>query len=474
MKVAYCSVLLLCAIACGPDQAREIARFEEVCGEPGPFRLLELDDDERLRPGSRKIDDRFYFVVGPADGTSTRVVATGLCGESPVEIARDVSVVFERDRWPGRVLGCTAEPNSSMVVLDPSGVDPARVVSPAPACRGNETDLGIVGVVDNADTTRSLALAPHPSDLAAPAVPPVVLAASIRGEPFFPDYLVRGAAAAYTVTPTHDLLRIDLATTTSVVEQPGVAEWGVSMDDRTLAWRDVAEHGDGDPWSVGSVMLRDRVDGREIAFDDVQLQSIPIGTLDADRLFLTLRGDTTITRLVELPSLSVRDFPGEHRFMWEVFDGRLLMKSSFDGPYYLLDPVTGEETRLSELRSAVMQSGTDSFEIFVGSSLEGDNESELWRVPYDGSGDIKLARRVIVDFQLDLDGRIVTPLDLDDDLLGDLVTVDPESLHEELVDDRVVASLGPQGKTFGLHPREIVYGVVDDERSGVWIARLAP
>ncbi|MCA9689952.1 MAG: hypothetical protein KC636_10110, partial [Myxococcales bacterium] len=144
------------------------AELAEVCGQSGPVRLLELGADElplTSLGAIRKIDDRLYFTVGPRarvdtgqslpwygrPATST-VYSTGLCGEDPVEIARDVGWLFTDERMPGLVLGCrstTADLNApssyELVALDPEGVSAPRLLIPAAGCFGvGWTDHGVV------------------------------------------------------------------------------------------------------------------------------------------------------------------------------------------------------------------------------------------------------------------------------------------------------------------------------------------
>ena len=57
------------------------------------------------------------------------------------------------------------------------------------------------------------------------------------------------------------------------------------------------------------------------------------------------------------------------------------------------------------------------------------------------------------------------------DWRGRLVLVDPDTLDERPIDERVAATVLVGGE---LGPDTVGYAVVDGERSGVWLARLAP
>ena len=89
---------------CGPDDVVD-AELEEVCGEPGPFRLLELDEDEAHGGIASRIGERLYFVVGdavdesdaPFDDNSIRL-EHALAGEPTRDVDRCVRRVAEGRR----------------------------------------------------------------------------------------------------------------------------------------------------------------------------------------------------------------------------------------------------------------------------------------------------------------------------------------------------------------------------------------
>ena len=130
--------VLAALCGCGPDDVVE-AELDELCGEVGPFRVLELQDDELFGGRVERIADRLYFVVGdavtqsdapfdenPFGGdtpmpASPRVVSTGPCGEEPRAIADRVDAAYEDERWPGAVFGRDDE-TGDVMLLDPLGV----------------------------------------------------------------------------------------------------------------------------------------------------------------------------------------------------------------------------------------------------------------------------------------------------------------------------------------------------------------
>jgi hypothetical protein len=462
-RLARCSFVLAVA-ACGPDVTTP-AELDEVCGAPSPFRLLELDEDERLL-GVRRIDERFWFVVGDVhDDTSSRVISTSECGDDPVEVARDVFWPFEHERWPGRVLACSEPNRGAMLDLDPLGVAAPRVVMADPACRGTPTDHGVVGVVPIDETASTLALVPYPADIDGPASEAIVLADPVRGDPFWPDYQVRGDDV-FTVDMNHDLLRIGIVTRETVLEQSAVGEWGITPDGRVLAWRDVVPGAEPLDFPVGSLSMRDRIDGRTIRFESITLHWLP-PVPSNDYMSFRQEGDTPVATLVDLVTFDTIELPGDRRIASTVSGGRLLLSDGSIGRLSIYDPDSRDELMLADVRGMTWRRDEDHMfvlEVFA-------DQAPLWRLPLDGSSAERVANRA-TDEWFDIGDRIVTPLDVDDERVGDLVLIDPESLEERRIDERVYANvLGHDHAVF--HERDLVYAVVDGERSGIWVARLA-
>lgn len=69
------------------------------------------------------------------------------------------------------------------------------------------------------------------------------------------------------------------------------------------------------------------------------------------------------------------------------------------------------------------------------------------------------------------DGRLVSPVDIDEGWIGKLVLTDPTTLEELQLDDHVVAAVDLDLWRNAFAPGVVAYFVVDGERSGVWLAR---
>ena len=70
------------------------------------------------------------------------------------------------------------------------------------------------------------------------------------------------------------------------------------------------------------------------------------------------------------------------------------------------------------------------------------------------------------------DGRVLSGVDIDRFGAGDLIVIDPETFEERLVDRGIMATF------FSVATEEqgdlVIYTVLEDDRSGVWMARLQP
>ncbi len=106
--------------------------------------------------------------------------------------------------------------------------------------------------------------------------------------------------------------------------------------------------------------------------------------------------------------------------------------------------------------------------------VDGDprDEGPVWRLPYDFSPPQRLAARATRYLTMLQDGRLVSPIAIDSQLIGTLVIVEPETQHESRIDDRVPA--GSLDTSRADEENILTYSVSDGERSGVYLARLPP
>jgi hypothetical protein len=475
---------------CGPEAPA--AELDDVCGEASPFRLLELDADERAMPYAtvRVLDERLWFVVGEAvdplevaettpipslSPEHTRVITTGACGEAPVEVGRDVFSVFEDVRFPGVVLGCAGgSVGGDVVVLDPSGTTAPRVLMPAPACGGVWTDHGIVALVDPGfapdPPETSLMLVPYPDSADAEPIAPIVLADAIRLR-YFSLFQVVGDEV-FAVNPADELVRISLPSGDTVVEQAGVATWSVAHDASMIAWVDVASVVDSEGFAViGQVSTRAGA-GPELGAMPAELGGFQLHE-DAEYLELMLGdGPPTTTRLHELPELLPLTFPPgqDVRFAWSEREWITIEEPL--GRHHLVDPDAGTDVPLADVVGVAYPSSDGALEVLERDPIVPMSDGVLWRVPVDGSAPTKLAERAS-HLRRWIDEDLVTVVGADAHLIAELVEVEPGSLDELAIDDHVFHPSLSVPAVAPFDDRDVVYSVTDGDRSGVWVARIA-
>lgn len=462
--------------ACGPEEPNPPAELEEICGAEGPHRLLALDGDEALVwAGIRRIGDRVYISVGTGEGepifgwpqpATPKLYSTGPCGEEPLLVAEDVVVAWDDERWPGQVLGCRGL-GGDLVKLDPSGASEPTLLVPD-GCGAPWTDHGLVRFEQVDEATARVLFYPYPDQPDGP-IEPIVLLDAVRGDsyPFGSVF----ADEVLALDLSDDIVRVSLPDGEVTIEQSGVL--GFEATERWLLWQDRAsavENSD-DPRDIsGDILLRDRETGDDVFLDHrVFRRNWP--QLSDDRVLMMWLGQRE-TLLVELPSQTRIEVPDGHFPKTRIADGRWLTEAGFGGPWYLLDPdgtttlVTGDggvagwgEEHLSLLRIA------------AAPQADMRAEGEFWRYPFDGSEPELAARRATMGRIWWLDGRIVTPVEVDERWIGRLVIVDPETLAERTIDERVHGRVGYVDLSGDREPDALVYVVRDGERSGVWVAR---
>lgn len=476
--------LALCMTACGPAIATDAA---EICGEPGPLHVLPLDDDELALAGSvTRVGDRNYYAVGDAldepppsefginvlpIGGTLRLWSTGACGESPRQIAVGFSYAYEHARWPGSLVARESE-TQDLYALDPAGVAPPRLLLPGftvPAFA--DSDLGDLGLVaEIGDDAGTLALQPFPATYE--AAPPA------RVE-LVPDVTTRfgGAAArqteAFGLTTTGDVVRVDLETLEPSVVAEGVDWFRASADGRFLVLMRSLDPDDPDALLATTIVDRDTGDETWVG-DAVSSFSLGIGLVDVEIALDIVTDEGAVTRFVELATLTTHDVPGNLTFVTRIDATRVLGYTGDKAMIY--DTSTGTTRLLFEGSARNSQHDDDALTVLdVGLDEELYRTSGgLWRAAFDGSEPQQIARRATRGYSLLEDGEVVTVLDVDDEFLGTLVYVDPQTLDEHRIDDRVFAARGNL-----VHPEAqqeygegtVAYAVRDGERSGVWLAR---
>ncbi|MBZ5712572.1 hypothetical protein [Nannocystis pusilla] len=451
---------LLLLAACNDEVARSEVPLALVCGTEGPHRLFAHAADEHLASVTR-LGARLFYIVDGQD-QPTRVHATGLCGEDPVLVARDLHRVFSHERWPDVVLGCRYQ---DLMVVDASGGVEPRLVVPG-GCRATWTEHGLVTVEVSTPISPQgspmgsgrAELFPFPPGSPTGEIEPITLADTIPYAYDGPPVAEASDDALFAVNHEYELVRISLADRSQTVEQSWACGLDVSRDGRWLVWHDCGGWPNGDDVDL---ILRDRETGEErvIGRGDLSYGDQVIG----ERFIHARDGD-----LLLLPSLALYEKRPDLHLLRELPDGRWLGFFDRSGvrvpdAWMLVDLARGEETHLVDHHGPAYPAN-DHLDL-----IQDDHGGELWRHFYDGRPPEQLAERASLFKEL-ADGRIATALDRDGEGIGELVLVERGTLVERRIEARARELVTEEG----VAPADAVaYTVVDGERSGLWLARPA-
>lgn len=484
LRSAGLVALVTLLTACGDEpEALEPAPLAEVCGAAGPFQLLALAPDERVDANSAPVvvGERLLFLVGtghymlqpdyPPEPGATKVYAVGPCGEEPVVVGQDVQFLYEDSRAPGLTLGCKRD-SRDLVRLDPTGVA-EPVLLAAQGCFATFTKHGLLKQTSTEDDLVFAEFFP----LVDPSGPnygaPVPVADPVPGDggsrssvQLLPDeVLLLEADGALVSRALPDLTR--------TVEQSGVVRFVASRDGRYLLYQ-VEPSTNKDPNApIGLIYIRDRSEGVSLPIGNGSLHAGSPNFLAPGFARVVLHVEVGRQRLITLPDFNFLDAPPGHDIQGPLGDGRWLTSTRYGGPWFILDPA-GEVTLVTAQRGQGHSSTDQYLHLLLGRNVYGRAPSPLVRFFFDGREPQMLAGQADARAVVRADGRVLTMASIGDDWLGELTLVDPDTGTAQRIDDRVVGGTGLARWRHPSEPDTIVYGVVDGERSGVWLARPAP
>lgn len=490
---SLCTACLLALAACAPDEIIP-AELDEVCDAPSPFRLLELDPDRTISFAGQiaQVEDRRVLFVRYLDEEEhesfpqwdrSEIWSVGECGEDPKLLATDVDTRWSFEVWPDLLLGCRSDAGE-IVTIDPLGVRPSNVVFRAPGCGVDETPWGLVAFVPNDEQTSSVVLLRYPDDPWTQTATSTILIDAVRRAPDPPDSTPSNYWSTavfddelFAITPADELIHFSLLDGTVTIEATGVRSFQVSPDLRWIVWQDTTVTGtNGTGWQEGKIFLLDRSTGTSTHLVDTSLSfSFSLFEfVDDGFIHLYLGGfGTKPQRFFSTSSATTFDVQPGHRIDARLEDGRWLDSGFFGyGPFSVFDPETRTAQSLFEHEGRLWADG-DRFLVLQASAhaLLNDSfgvEGRLWSLASNGSREL-LAERVTEFYRFLDDGRPLAVLDVDSRWLGNLIVVEPDSLEERRVDAKV--SVGAWVLDDG---ETMLYGVSDRDRTGVWLARLAP
>lgn len=476
LRPATAAALLALLTACADDPPLELTPLAELCGAAGPFHLLPLAPDERL--GARgesfaTIGDRLFFIAGqgerfvsPVYGPlprTTTVYAVGPCGEDPIVVARDLETIFVDPHWPDVLLGCSAE-DRHLVRLDPTGAtDPTVLVRGA--CGANINDHGLLRNTYS-DDLASADFFPLINPKEPVFGPPIEVATQVPSVWLLPDEVLLREADG-------DLVSVALPDLTKAVLQSGVLDHTSSDDGRYILFQLGPGSGDDPLNPIGDINILDRTNNT----------TTPVGTGSLRQCFpcfpapgfarIEVLDASAHERLVTLPDFQFLDAPEGHELIVQLPDGRWLSTSNDHGPWYLTDLAAGTTTLVTASNGRRNGQGDDHLDLLRTLSQKEQTTAPLVRYFFDGREPQTLAEHANLGAFVRPDDSVVTMRFVDDTWLGELTLVDPDTREATRIDDRVIAGTSLATWKHPDDPDILLYGVVDGERSGVWLARPA-
>lgn len=479
-RTAIALILSFAVTRCGDDRPPP-APLAEHCGAHEPVRLLALNPDSAwLR--STKVGDRLYHSVVPTDpdghaiftGTSRQLWSTGLCGESPrhvidgLDLLHDIQGNIVTTHWPEHLLAC--QRGTGIVVVDPTGSAPPRLVFPGDNCLGTWTDHGFLDTVQAPDDpTFAYRLYPYPDDPRSGPGDPIMLAEGLPNRQFT---VLRDNALTF-IASDNSLQRVDLADLDTTVIQTGVHDFVFSPDGRYLLWQEIGPNG-GDPNKLaGNLILRDNQTGLDIGLGGFASTALlTTRTWWPNEAHLLLYPEDR-QQLYHLPDLSIIEMPPGAQLARVLDDDRLLVRQRSPADWLgIVNPADGSFTPLFA-RQGWLAGIDDDAVIVLDVPLSPDHftmEGKVWSVPLDGTTPHVLADRATSDISRVDDTRLLTRVDVDADpfAASTLLLVDTDTRHESRIDDHVTSTSIVDLADSML----LTYSVRDGERTGIWQARL--
>ena len=453
----------------------EPAPLAEVCGEAGPFRLLALEPDQRVEGSGGFVvaGDRLLFVAGKVERfapagtpllTEAKVYAVGPCGEDPGVVAQGVENLFTEPSYPGVVFGCTQD--HDLVRLDPSGGVPPQMLA-RDMCSREFTKHGLLAYAGE-DWNYTVDYYPLLDAQGPTFGPPSRVSEPVR--------IVNSVSTSVRILPDEvlmvedgELARYSLPELDRSVLAYDVVVFQVSDDGRFLFYQGPGPMVDDVYNPVGPIYGRDREGGA----------GGPIGTgiltladfVAPGVLRVDVVESSEHQRLVSLSDYEFVEVPAGHDVLARLAGGRWLTTTGHSGPWYVFDAADGATSLVSERRGRRLGPVGEHLDLLLSTEQDPQGTGALVRYFYDGRAPRTLAERANRGAIVRDDGSVLTMVDVDAEWLGVLTVVSPASAKGRQIDERV--TVGSNLASWS-HPTEagaVIYGVVDGERTGVWVAR---
>jgi hypothetical protein len=469
--------------ACGDDTAGPApGKFDELCGQEGPVRLLALDPDEVPQAAfARVLGDRYLLTLPIERGDADPVVevwSVGRCGEDPLVLADDVSrLPHFYEPWPEIPFACRAS-TGALEALDPTGVQASNPVFETRECFHLPTSYGVVTILGNGDTG-PLVLQPWPDDPFTGAADQVVLADEVKStalpsphlQPTEYEVLDARADEVFAITAADELVVVTLDDLALGVIAQGVREMSVGPSGRWVIWQGVDVTNEDPDWPEGPIFLTDRESGETTHVADTALaytfEPMMLESLGLIHYRVGVTGPAPADFWLRLDTLESYEVPGALQPLGIIDETWPVLGPYFGTPYYALDVDTGQLTTLYE------GSWRQTWVGEQGLTVLSEQGGELVRVARPGESKI-LAPEASDGVVIASDEHVITPYEVNGDGIGSLIIVDPDTHDERYIDDDVLdLSVSLYEEVEG--ELEVSYAVVDSDpdRHGIWLARPA-
>jgi hypothetical protein len=134
---------VIAVLACGPTTGEDVEQFPEVCGAPGPLRLVETAPDARIR--AMRVGDRYVVHEGvPYESAPERLTSVDRCGEDLIDLTPPVEFTYSVLTVGSWLLGCGYIATEPAVLLDPHGHQPPSELFEAHCVGGPSAVDGLV------------------------------------------------------------------------------------------------------------------------------------------------------------------------------------------------------------------------------------------------------------------------------------------------------------------------------------------
>lgn len=479
VRAGRLAIVLVPILGCGEQaSAFGTAELDELCGEAGPVQILESDPERFISTwwNTLVVDDRriinVYYRGDDGENDEVQVWSVGRCGEDPILLHEGGGAWVYAPAWPDVLLVSDLDA-ATLSVVDPRGQHEPRELFEANLF-AQFNPHGLIDAVPIDDDTAQVILRPWPDDPWAGPIDPVPLIDAVQMR-YYPIWAYEDDA--YSLSVDDELLHISLDEQSVEVVATNVVSYRVDVEPPYLTWR--LESMDDPDSSTGPLFAQDRGTGETF---QVTATAAGVGnamTVAPGRNILWVSepsGSGYEDVLYALPSLErvvVRGSVG--LIVSPTGDGRIVVAENllYPGPFSLLDAATGELTPLLDARGPVWY-GDDAIAVPDGlgeksGSDEKAREGVLKKAWYADARTEVQASRVSVDWERIDDGRVVSPVGIDEHDVGNLVLVDPDTLDELVIDTHIIGLEEDE-----VEDNTLIYAVPDGERAGIWMAKLAP